>query len=126
MQGPRGIIRDSLGQLVPVRERLTCWLTHLTHVAAVCPKGLTLTNDTSTCIDMGIVDIGKKAYSDPNLNAALNLTRVRHDTFVNRLLEVISRLRSNESFCVQSQMPRPLASMLIAPTLALALNGIYD
>ncbi len=95
MQGPRGITRNSLGQLVSVRERLTCSLTHLTHVAAVCPKGLTLTNDTSTCIDMGIVDIGKKAYSDPNLNAALNLTRVRHDTFVNRLLEVISRLRSN-------------------------------
>jgi hypothetical protein len=47
------------------------------HVGAVCPKGLTLTNDTSTCIDMGIVDVGKKVYNDPTLKKGINQTQVR-------------------------------------------------
>lgn len=45
-------------------------------MAAVCPKSLTLTEDKSTCIDMGIVNIGKKAYSDPTLQLGVNQTRV--------------------------------------------------
>lgn len=58
--GPRGLLSD-----------IGCY------VVAVCPKGLTLTNDTSTCIDMGIVDVGKKVYNDPTLKKGINQTQVR-------------------------------------------------
>ena len=73
----RSIDGEAVCSYALITERALRW--EVTHCcAAVCPKGLTLSNDTTTCIDMGVVEIGKKIYNDPTLKKGINQTEVRN------------------------------------------------
>nr|QOL01185.1 putative extracellular protein CSOL_103 [Pseudococcomyxa simplex] len=83
----------------------------------VCPKGLTLTNDTSTCIDMGIVDVGKKVYNDPTLKKGINQTQIGLQKISNQFLTIASK-------GVQSFIARETKDITAAAASALAPLGL--
>lgn len=45
--------------------------------SAVCKKGSSPSQDGSTCILDGVVNVGKKVYNDPQVQAGLQETQVR-------------------------------------------------
>ncbi|BDA48440.1 hypothetical protein COCOBI_12-1190 [Coccomyxa sp. Obi] len=83
----------------------------------VCPKGLTLSNDTTTCIDMGIVDIGKKALNDPLLNKGINQT----ETGIEKLQKQFLAVATNG---IRSFLAKEQKDISLAANAALAPLGL--